>query len=73
VTVRFGVSLRDVEEMVAARGVLLSYETVRRWCEKFGRQFAAGVREPDGSKVIPFGLDQDVENNPVLIDSSPEI
>ena len=31
------------------------------------------VTEPDGSKAIPFGLDQDVENNPVLIDSSPEI
>jgi putative transposase len=31
----FGVSLRDVEELMAARGVLLSYETVRRWCDKF--------------------------------------
>ncbi len=27
---RFGISLRDVEEMMAARGVLVSYETVRR-------------------------------------------
>ena len=33
---RFGVSFRDVEELMAARGVLLSYETVRRWCDKFG-------------------------------------
>jgi putative transposase len=40
---RFGVSFRDVEEMMAARGVAVSYETVRRWCDKFGRQFAAGV------------------------------
>jgi putative transposase len=41
---RFGVSFRDVEEMRASRGVLLSYETVRRWCDKFGPQFAAELR-----------------------------
>ena len=41
---RFGVSFRDVEEMMAARGVLLSYETVRRWCDKFGKAYAAGLR-----------------------------
>ena len=41
---RFGVSFRDVEELMAARGVLLSYETVRRWCDKFGKQYAAGLR-----------------------------
>ena len=35
---RFGVSYRDVEEIMAARGVMLSYETVRRWCDKFGKQ-----------------------------------
>ena len=35
---RFGVSFRDVEEMMAARGVLVSYETVRRWCDKFGKR-----------------------------------
>jgi putative transposase len=41
---RFGVSFRDVEELMAARGVLVSYETVRRWCEKFGKKYAAGLR-----------------------------
>ncbi|MCU1293284.1 MAG: transposase [Bryobacterales bacterium] len=30
--------------MMAARGVRLSDETVRRWCEKFGKQYAAGLR-----------------------------
>lgn len=29
---------------MAARGVLVSYETVRRWCEKFGKQYASGLR-----------------------------
>jgi hypothetical protein len=42
---RFGVSFPDVEELMAARGVLVSYETVWRWCDKFGRPFAADYEE----------------------------
>ena len=34
---RFALSFRDVEEMLAMRGVSLSYETVREWCLKFGQ------------------------------------
>ena len=30
---------------MASRGVLVSYESIRRWCEKFGHQFAAGLRK----------------------------
>jgi putative transposase len=41
---RFAVSFRDAEEAMAARGVLVSYETIRRWCEKFGYVFATGLR-----------------------------
>ena len=37
-------SFRDVEEIMTSRGVLLSYETVRRWCDKFGKQYASGLR-----------------------------
>src|SRR3954447_3289321 len=29
---------------MASRGVLVSYESVRRWCEKFGHLYAAGIR-----------------------------
>jgi putative transposase len=36
----FSLSLRDVELILAQRGVFVSYETVRRWCEKFGESFA---------------------------------
>ena len=35
---RFALSFRDVEEMLAMRGVTLSYETVREWCLKFGQR-----------------------------------
>ena len=38
----FPVSFRDTEEAMAARGVLVSHETVLRWCEKLGHLFAAG-------------------------------
>ena len=42
--VRFSLSFRDVEELMAARGVILSYETVRRWTLKFGQQYANELR-----------------------------
>ena len=37
---RFPLSLRMVEEMLAARGITVSYETVRQWGLKFGRNIA---------------------------------
>jgi putative transposase len=33
---RFQLSLRDIEELLFERGVVVSYETIRRWCDKFG-------------------------------------
>jgi putative transposase len=41
---RFPLSFRDVEEMLAMRGVNLSYETVREWRLKFGQTYANGLR-----------------------------
>ncbi len=41
---RFNLSFRDVEELLAARGVIVTYETVRQWCKKFGQQFANQLR-----------------------------
>ena len=37
---RFNLSLRDVEELLAERGVQVSYETIRRWVMKFGPEVA---------------------------------
>ncbi len=39
---RFPLSLRMVEEMLAARGIIVSHETIRCWAEKFGREFPKG-------------------------------
>jgi putative transposase len=41
---RFALSFRDVEEMLAMRGVTLSYETIREWCLKFSQTYANGLR-----------------------------
>ncbi|WP_406349611.1 IS6 family transposase [Streptomyces sp. NBC_00144] len=41
---RFPLSFREVEELMLERGVIVSYETVRRWCLKFGQQYANGLR-----------------------------
>src|SRR5215216_3909870 len=41
---RFPLSLRMVEEMLAARGIVVSHETVRRWARKFGQAFANQIR-----------------------------
>ena len=41
---RFALSYRDVEELLAERGVLVSYETIRRWCRKFGQAYANALR-----------------------------
>ena len=43
---RFPLSLRMVEEMLAARGVVVSHETIRRWALKFGQTFANEIRRP---------------------------
>jgi transposase-like protein len=41
---RFTLSFRDVEQMLAQRGIEASYETVRCWTLKFGRAFAQNLR-----------------------------
>src|SRR4029079_1214905 len=41
---RFTLSLCDVEELMLARGVVVSYETIRYWCAKFGPDYAAQLR-----------------------------
>src|ERR671916_2528478 len=41
---RFPLSLRMVEEMLAARGIVVSHETVRQWALKFGQDFAGRIR-----------------------------
>jgi putative transposase len=43
--VRFTLSFRDVEDLLAERGIVVSYETVRRWVNHFGPKIAADLRK----------------------------
>jgi putative transposase len=55
---RFALSFRDVEEMLAMRGVSLSYETVREWCLKFGQAYANGLRRKTSRPGDRWHLDE---------------
>ncbi len=41
---RFSLRYRDVEELLAARSVVVTYETIRQWCLKFGQPYANALR-----------------------------
>jgi len=41
---RFCLSFRDVEELLCERGVIVTYEAIRKWCRKFGQQYANQLR-----------------------------
>ncbi len=41
---RFALSLRDVEELMVARGVVVTYETIRSWCARLGPDYANQLR-----------------------------
>ncbi len=45
---RFSLSFREVEELLAERGVTVSYEAVRQWWMKFGQTFAKKLRHRRG-------------------------
>jgi putative transposase len=55
---RFALSFRDVEEMLATRGVSLSYETIREWCFKFGQTYANGLRHKSPRPGDRWHLDE---------------
>ncbi|EJL22692.1 hypothetical protein PMI01_04931 [Caulobacter sp. AP07] len=47
---RFTLSFRDIEELLAQRGIEVSYETIRCWTIKFGPQIA---RNPKRRRPMP--------------------
>ena len=45
---RFTLSFRDIEELLAARGVVVSYETIRQWCKKYGSIYCNQIKKSCG-------------------------
>jgi hypothetical protein len=56
---RFSLSFRDIEDLLAQRGVEVSYETIRQWCEKFGREYASRVRRKQPRRGFVTNLELD--------------
>lgn len=48
---RFPLSLRMVEDLQAARGIIVSHQTVRLWVEKFDRHFANDIRRRSAGRL----------------------
>jgi len=55
---RFTLSFRDVEEMLAERGIDISYETIRYWALKFGQLFAQNLRRSAPRPTGRWHLDE---------------
>jgi putative transposase len=55
---RFNLSLRDIEELLLERGVTVSYESVRNWCDRFGPQFAHRAKAARGKTGSTWHLDE---------------
>ena len=55
---RFCLSLRDVEDLLAERGIMVTYETVRQWCRKFGPEYARRLKRRQGRLGDTWHLDE---------------
>src|SRR6267154_695063 len=55
---RFPLSLRMVEEMLAARGICVTCETVRQWGKKFGKAFADQIRRRAPARGDKWHMDE---------------
>ncbi len=55
---RFALSFRDVEDVVARRGVEVTYEAIRKWCRRFGPEYAGRLRRRRGRLGDTWHLDE---------------
>ena len=55
---RFTLSLRDIEDLLAERNVIVSYETIRQWCATFGLGYARRLRKRCGAGGDRWFLDE---------------
>jgi putative transposase len=55
---RFSLSFRDVEDLLAERGITVSYESIRHWCETFGVAYARRLRRRPGPVGDTWHLDE---------------
>ena len=55
---RFPLSFRDAEDLLAQRGIVVTYETIRRWCRDFGSAYARALRRRRGRMGDTWHVDE---------------
>src|SRR6266446_2339067 len=55
---RFCLSFRDVEDLLDERGIIVTYETIRIWCQKFGPDYARKLKRRQGRLGDIWHLDE---------------
>jgi putative transposase len=55
---RFSLSHRDIEDLLAQRGITVSYEAIRLWCNKFGSKYAQRLRRKHQGYGDTFFIDE---------------
>ena len=55
---RFNLSARDIEDLLAERGIIVSYESIRLWCIKFGRKYARRLKRRHQGYGDTFYIDE---------------
>ena len=55
---RFCMSFRDVEDLLSERGIIVTYETIRHWCQKFGPDYARRLKRRRGRLGDIWHLDE---------------
>jgi putative transposase len=55
---RFCLSLRDIEDLLAERGIEVSYESIRNWCDRFGPKYAHKIKKRGGRLGDTWYLDE---------------
>ena len=55
---RFSLSFRDVEDLLAERGITVTYEAIRHWCRTFGLDYARRLRHRRGRQGDTWHLDE---------------
>jgi len=55
---RFCLSFREVEELLAKRGITITYESIRQWCQKFGPDYARKLKKRQGRLGDTWHIDE---------------
>jgi transposase-like protein len=68
----FSLSLREVELILAARGIAVSYETIREWSLRFGRTYAKALKRRRPQPSDKWLLVQEICQSPSVVMNNPE-